>query len=180
MLKLKVQYFGHLFRRADSLEKTLMLGKIEGKRRRGGRGWNGWMASLSQWTWVWANTRRQWRTGKPGMLPTMGSQRVRYNLVTEQQQQYTHMYTHMCNASYIYMCVCVSCSVMSNFVSPWTVVPRLLCSWNSPGKNTGVGSHSLLQGKNLTLGSNPGSPALQVDSLPSEPPGKPIFTYTHI
>ena len=38
MLKLKVQYFGHLFRRADSSEKTLMLGKIEGKRRRGGRG----------------------------------------------------------------------------------------------------------------------------------------------
>ena len=58
MLKLKVQYFGHLFRRADSSEKTLMLGKIEGKRRRGGRGWNGWMASLSQWTWVWANSRR--------------------------------------------------------------------------------------------------------------------------
>ena len=39
MLKLKLQYFGHMMRRADSLEKTLMLGKIEGRRRRGGRGW---------------------------------------------------------------------------------------------------------------------------------------------
>ena len=45
MLKLKLQYFGHLVWKANSLEKTLMLGKIEGKRRRGGRGWNGWVAS---------------------------------------------------------------------------------------------------------------------------------------
>ena len=52
MLKLKLQYFGHLMRRADSLEKTLMLGKIEGRRRRDDRGWDGWMASLTQWTWV--------------------------------------------------------------------------------------------------------------------------------
>ena len=45
MLKLKLQYFGHLVWKANSLEKTLMLGKIEGKRRRGGRGWDGWMTS---------------------------------------------------------------------------------------------------------------------------------------
>ena len=50
MLKLKLQYFGHLRERADSLEKTLMLGKIESKRRRGNRGWDGWMVSLIQWT----------------------------------------------------------------------------------------------------------------------------------
>ena len=58
MLKLKLQYFGHLMRRADSLEKTLMPGKINGKRRRGDRGWDGWMASPTQWTWVWASSRR--------------------------------------------------------------------------------------------------------------------------
>ena len=51
MLKLKLQYFGHLMWRTDSLEKTLMLGKIEGGRR-DDRGWDGWMASLTQWTWV--------------------------------------------------------------------------------------------------------------------------------
>ena len=49
MLKLKLQYFGHLMGKADSLEKTLMLGKIEGSRRRGCRGLDGWMASLTQW-----------------------------------------------------------------------------------------------------------------------------------
>ena len=53
MLKLKLQYFGHLMQRTGSLEKTLMLGKIEGRRRRGRLGWDGWMTSLTQWTWVW-------------------------------------------------------------------------------------------------------------------------------
>ena len=50
MLKLKLQYFGHLMRRADSFEKTLMLGKIEGRRRRGRQRMSGWMASSTQWT----------------------------------------------------------------------------------------------------------------------------------
>ena len=53
MLKRKLQYFGHLIGRTDLLEKTLLLGKIEGGRRRGWRGWDGQMASLTQWTWVW-------------------------------------------------------------------------------------------------------------------------------
>ena len=56
-LKLKLQSFGHLMWRTDSLEKTLMLGKIEGRRRKDDRGQDGWMASLTQWTWVWANSR---------------------------------------------------------------------------------------------------------------------------
>ena len=47
------------------------------------RGWDGWMASLSQWTWVWANSRRWWKTGKLGVLQSMGSQRVGHQLATE-------------------------------------------------------------------------------------------------
>ena len=50
MLKLKFQYFGHPMQRTDSLEKTLMLGKIEGRRKGDDRGWDGWMASPTQWT----------------------------------------------------------------------------------------------------------------------------------
>ena len=65
ILKLKLQYFGPLMRRTDSLEKTLMLGKTEGRRRRGR---DGWVASPTQWTRVWANCGRCWSTGKPGML----------------------------------------------------------------------------------------------------------------
>ena len=58
MLKVKLQYFGHLILRADSFEKTLMLGKIEGRGERDNRGWDGWMASPTQWTWVWTSSGR--------------------------------------------------------------------------------------------------------------------------
>ena len=68
MLKLKLQYFGHLMRRADLLEKTLMLGKIEGRGEGDDRGRDGWMASPTQWTWVWASSGSWWWTGRPGML----------------------------------------------------------------------------------------------------------------
>ena len=78
--------FDHLMmQRANSLEKTLMLGKIEGRGEGDNRGWDSWMASLTQWTWVWASSGRWWRTGKPGVLQTTWSQRVGHNLATEQQ-----------------------------------------------------------------------------------------------
>ena len=79
MLKLKLQYFGHLMWRADSLEKTLMLGKIEGR----WRGWDGWMVSPTQWTWVWVDSGSWWWTGRPGVLQFMGSQRVGHDWATE-------------------------------------------------------------------------------------------------
>ena len=86
-LMLKLQYFDHLMQRANSLEKTLMPGKIECRRRRvwqRTRCLDGITDSM-QWTWVWANSGRWWRIGKPGMLQSMGLQRVRHNWVTEQQ-----------------------------------------------------------------------------------------------
>ena len=83
MLRLKLQYFGHLMWRVDSLEKTLMLGGIGGSRRRGDRGWDGWMASPTWWTCVWVNSGNWWWTGRPGMLWFMGLQRVGHGWVTE-------------------------------------------------------------------------------------------------
>ena len=69
MLKLKLQYFGHLMWRTDSFEKTMILGKTEGRRRRGGRQrMRGWMASPTQWTWIWVNFGHWWWTGRPGVL----------------------------------------------------------------------------------------------------------------
>ena len=52
-----------------------------------GRGWDGWKASPTQWTWIWTNFRRWWKTGKPDLLQSMGSQRVRHDWATEQQQK---------------------------------------------------------------------------------------------
>ena len=75
MLKLKLQPFDHLMWRADSLDKTLKLGKIDGRRRKGiqkMRWFDGLMTSLMQWTWIWANSRRWWRTGNPGMCSPWG------------------------------------------------------------------------------------------------------------
>ena len=79
MLKLKLQYFSHPMQRTDSLEKTLMLGMIEGD----DRGWDGWIASPTQWTWGWVNSGSWWWTGRPGVLQSTGSQRVGHNWVTE-------------------------------------------------------------------------------------------------
>ena len=83
MLKLKLQYFGHLMRRVDSLEKTLMLGGIGGRRRRVQQGMRWLMASPTWWTWVWVNSGRWWWTGRPSVLQFMGSQRVGHDWATE-------------------------------------------------------------------------------------------------
>ena len=66
LLKLKHQCFGHLMWRADSLEKTLMVGKTGGRRRRGQQRTRCQMASLTQWMWVWSSCGRWRRTGKEG------------------------------------------------------------------------------------------------------------------
>ena len=60
MLKLKLQYFGHLMGRTDTVEKTLMLGKIEMGGEGDDRGWDGWVASPTQWTWVCINSESWW------------------------------------------------------------------------------------------------------------------------
>ena len=74
ILKLKLQYFDHLMGRVDSLEKTLKLGKTESRRKKGLQRMT-WLDSITtHWTWVWANSRRQWRTGKPDVMQSMGVQ----------------------------------------------------------------------------------------------------------
>ena len=61
--------------------------RLKARGEGGDRGWDGWMASLTQCTWVWASSRRWWRAGKPGVLQSMGSQRVGHNWATEKQQR---------------------------------------------------------------------------------------------
>ena len=79
----KLQYFGHLMWRTDSLETPWCWARLKAEGEGDGRGWDGWMASLAQWTWVWVESRCWWWTGRPDMLRFMGSQRVGHDWVTE-------------------------------------------------------------------------------------------------
>ena len=81
MLKLKLQYVGHLMWRANSLEKTLMLGKIEGGRRRGWQRMRRLDGITNSTTWFWVNSGSWWWTVRPGVLQSMGSQRVGHDWV---------------------------------------------------------------------------------------------------
>ena len=88
---LKLQYFGHLMQRADSLGKkqkktkklTWCWERLKAKGEGDDRGWDGWMALPTQWTWVWVNFGSWWCTGRPGVLKFMGSQRVGHDWATE-------------------------------------------------------------------------------------------------
>ena len=80
MLKLKLQYFGHLMWRNTHLKRPWFWERL--KAGIGGDN-RGWKASPTQWTWVWVNSGSWWWTGRPGMLQSMESQRVRHSWATE-------------------------------------------------------------------------------------------------
>ena len=98
-LKVKLQYFGHLMRRTDSFVKTWCWERLRAGGEGDNRGWDGWMASLTQWTWVWVDSRSRWSTGRPGMLRFMGSQRVGHDWATglnwlKGQKSVLNIYSH--------------------------------------------------------------------------------------
>ena len=83
MLKLKLQYFGHLIWRTDSLERPRCWERLRAGGEGDNRGWDGWMASPAQLTWVWVNSGSSWWTGRPGVVQTMKLQRVGQDWATE-------------------------------------------------------------------------------------------------
>ena len=184
MLKQKLQYFGHLKWRANSLEKTVMVGKIEG-RRRGNRAWDGWMASPIQWTWVWADSGNSEGQGNLACCSPRGG-RVGHNWVTEQ-----HHYS-------VCVCVCVCarpCSVMSDSLwPPWTVAHQVPLSIELSRKEHWSGLPFPSPGDLPDPGIEPASPvslALVAGFFTTEPTEKVlsakyllkyiyIFTYVYI
>ena len=83
MLRLKLQYFGHLMRRVDSSERPWCWEGLGAGGEGDDREWDGWMASPTRCTWVWVTSGSWWWTGRPGVLQNMGSQRVGHDWATE-------------------------------------------------------------------------------------------------
>ena len=109
------RYCGHLLRRAASLENTLMLGKIEGGWKGDDRGWDGWMASPTQWTWVWVNSESWWWAGRPRVLQSMGSQRVGHDWAKQQQP----FIRSQLSARYVTTCLCTFPNVINTHTCNW-------------------------------------------------------------
>ena len=107
MLELNHQYFGHLMWRTDSLEElsSWCWERLKARGEEDDRGWDGWMASLTWWTWIWASSKNWWWTGKPGVLQSMGLKSVRHHWETEQQQYwdtFAHHTIHLlCNVFFV-------------------------------------------------------------------------------
>ena len=109
MLKLKLQSFVHLIRRTDSLKRPWIWESLKAGGEGSGRGWDGWMASPTRCTWIWASSGSWWWTGKLGVLQSMGSQRVGYNSATELTKiVFRSMPAQLLNPVWL-------------FVTPWTV-----------------------------------------------------------
>ena len=83
MLKLKLQYFAYLMRELTHWKRLWCWEGLGAGGEGDERGWDGWMASLTRWTWVWVNSGSWWWTGRPGVLRFMGSQRVGHDWATE-------------------------------------------------------------------------------------------------
>ena len=113
MLKLKLQYFGHLMRRVDSLEKTLMLGGIGGRRR----GWQRmrWLDDITDsMAWVWVNSGSWWWTGRPGVLWFTGSQSRTWLSNWSELNWMTNDAEHLCVCI---LAICIQKTVISSSLS---------------------------------------------------------------
>ena len=107
MLKLKLQYFGTSCKELAHWKRLWCwegLGAGEGDNR----GWDGWMASLTRWMWVWVNSGSWWWTGKPARLQFMGSQRVRHDWATELNMCYFPMRDANMPLSVTFLCMQLS------------------------------------------------------------------------
>ena len=103
MLQLKLPYFGHLTWGVDSLEKTWCWEGLGARGKGDDKGWDGWMTSPTRCTWVWVNSGSWWWTGRPSVLWSMGSQRVRHDWVAELSLRVHMLQLRPDTAKYIYI-----------------------------------------------------------------------------
>ena len=150
-----------------------MLERLKAEGEGDNREWDGWMASPTRWTWFWASSGRWWWTGKPGVLQSMGLQRVRHDWVTELNwtekkgimnkrdkrkgnKEGSVVRWKRLKSSILWKVASTSCCLVVS-VWPYGLQPaRLLSPWDSLQKSTRVGCLALLEGTFLTQGSNPG------------------------
>ena len=184
MLKLKLQYFGYLIWKEEPThwKRPWCWERLKAGGEGDDRGQYGWMASPTQWIWVWASSGRWWRTGNPGMLQSMGSQLNNSNNPVGGRSgegvwkhckilwKYTLPYWHG-NLTL----VCVSCSVMSDFGTPWTVAHQAPLSMGFPRQEYWSELPFLLLGSSW-LRDRTWVSCIGRLILLSEPPGKPHLT----
>ena len=176
MLKLKLQYFGHLMRRADSFEKTLMLGKIEGRRRRGQQRMR-WLDGIIDWMDMGLGGLRElvmdreaWRAEVHGVTKSW----------TREWLNWTELHIALMKTSLVYLTVCacvLSClSCVWLYATPWTVASQAPLSM-------GILQARILEWVAVPSSSGPSQCRDQTCTsfragrfFTTEPPGKPIFS----
>ena len=118
MVKPKLQYLATWWKELTHWKRPWCWERLKVRGEGDNRKWDGWMVSLTQWTWVWVNSGSWWWTGRPGMLLSMGSQRVRHDWVTELNWTMLNHYTVHLKLRKILSSVQFSHSIVSDSSRP--------------------------------------------------------------
>ena len=122
-LKLKLQYLATWCEELTHLERSWCWERLKVGGERDDRGWDGWLASPTQWRWIWVGSGSWWWTGRPGVLRFMGSQRVGHNWATElnwteQNGKYSKYYCCSVTKSCLILCYPIDSSMSCLPVPP--------------------------------------------------------------